>query len=118
MMNSVNKDIKYLSGCSFGQTKHKINENSEDVCSICHEPMDEPLVTPCNHNFHRTCLCQWLTNKVTCPVCRRPFSYEEIVIMCPSVPRPVPRKRLIYDQLENPAERERLEIRPAVRIEW
>ena len=118
-MNSVNKDIKYLSSCSFGQTKRKRNENTEEeICSICHEPMENPLITPCKHRFHTECLCQWLRGKTSCPLCRQVFSYEQIVAMCPSAPRPVPRKQLTYDQWENPAERERLGIRPAVRIGW
>ena len=123
-MNSVNKDIKYLSNCSFGQTKRKRSEEPENfveeseeanICNICLTAMDNPLVTPCNHSFHLSCLCNWLDKHRTCPVCRQVFTPQEISRMCPSDPK------LPWDPIYTtytPEELAKRGRRPAVKIEW
>ena len=39
------------------------------VCAICHDLLEEPVSTPCGHNFCKACLREWLANKATCPLC-------------------------------------------------
>ena len=61
--------------CSFGQ--------NDEICSICHETLETNLsTTSCNHTFHKNCLCNWLNNKNTCPMCRTTFTPEEIQNIC------------------------------------
>lgn len=40
------------------------------TCSICHENKNDIIQTPCNHNFCKNCICEWLQIKSTCPNCR------------------------------------------------
>ncbi|KAL5111284.1 hypothetical protein TcWFU_000963 [Taenia crassiceps] len=45
-----------------------------DVCSICLEKFsvnDEILTLPCFHGFHQPCLSTWLSQKGSCPICRK-----------------------------------------------
>ena len=47
---------------------------SDDVCTICLESitLGAPVRDfPCTHRFHVTCIDRWLTNHLTCPVCKR-----------------------------------------------
>ena len=63
----------------------------DDVCSICtipYENNDKLAKLPCheNHIFHQGCLEEYIkvlksSNKaLDCPLCRRPFREEDIVI--------------------------------------
>lgn len=48
-------------------------------CSIRMEPFDEKSVvvqTICGHYFNKECLCEWLSNKRTCPMCRKKLKRE------------------------------------------
>ncbi|TNY23817.1 hypothetical protein DMC30DRAFT_346676, partial [Rhodotorula diobovata] len=48
--------------------------DKETRCGIClcdYEDDDECVLTRCTHLFHRECAEAWLTQKGTCPVCRR-----------------------------------------------
>ena len=37
-------------------------------CSICSDPLTDPMITLCHHSFCRLCLTKWLNNdKSTCP---------------------------------------------------
>jgi hypothetical protein len=48
------------------------------ACSICFDEMtaDTRYVSPCNHEFHHSCMIQWLSTKDTCPLCRKCFNPE------------------------------------------
>jgi hypothetical protein len=51
-----------------------IDEDSIDpnlTCSICHKPFVDPVCTPCDHTYGRTCITRWLTEdiKYCCPTC-------------------------------------------------
>lgn len=45
-----------------------------DSCTICRENYlnneEIRIINNCNHNFHRNCIDEWLTNHKTCPICR------------------------------------------------
>ncbi|GAA5899598.1 hypothetical protein JCM8208_000601 [Rhodotorula glutinis] len=48
--------------------------DKETRCGIClcdYEADDDCMLTVCEHGFHDECLRSWLTQKGTCPVCRR-----------------------------------------------
>ncbi|KAI3687255.1 hypothetical protein L1987_80949 [Smallanthus sonchifolius] len=49
--------------------------NQEDpqccICLVEYEDGDEVRVLPCHHEFHKTCIDEWLKNvHRICPVCR------------------------------------------------
>ncbi|KAL0157674.1 hypothetical protein M9458_045750, partial [Cirrhinus mrigala] len=45
-------------------------------CSICLDVFNDPVTTPCGHNFCRACLNKcWKTNRGSfCPICNEKFS--------------------------------------------
>lgn len=49
-------------------------EDSQLLCSICHENLienDQNTTTSCNHVYHSICLNRWLSQgNNTCPICR------------------------------------------------
>lgn len=56
-------------------TERTLEEDSEEVCSICQDEMHSGelvrRLTVCNHEFHRSCIDNWLLNRsVRCPTCR------------------------------------------------
>nr|CDS15482.1 zinc finger protein [Echinococcus granulosus] len=51
-----------------------------DVCSICLEKFsvdDEILTLPCLHGFHQSCLSTWLSQKGSCPICRKDMQGQD-----------------------------------------
>ena len=48
------------------------------ICSICMTLTAEPLLTPCDHMFCRTCIHQALGNQSICPIDRRPSTYGQL----------------------------------------
>lgn len=45
----------------------------DGICSICrneYNSLDEITELPCGHKFHKDCLNRWLSNHITCPICR------------------------------------------------
>ncbi|KAF4073528.1 hypothetical protein AMELA_G00244150 [Ameiurus melas] len=47
----------------------------ELTCSICLDLFNEPVSTPCGHNFCQSCIGGYWASSVecTCPLCKRPF---------------------------------------------
>jgi hypothetical protein len=43
-------------------------------CSICLREITDPISGLCSHRFCRECICPWLENHNTCPLCRSIFS--------------------------------------------
>jgi hypothetical protein len=61
LKSGLYKDLK-------DSNKHKL-----DTCSICFDPFkddDECRELKCCHMFHQKCVDTWLTEHITCPVCR------------------------------------------------
>ena len=54
--------------------------DNEEGCPICHEPIDKPTKTPCNHVFCEHCITRWIVtaHSATCPSCRSPCVFEEL----------------------------------------
>lgn len=52
------------------------NSSSDLECVICHEPLNNFIITKCNHKYHYNCLNQWYSTELqknnipTCPICR------------------------------------------------
>jgi hypothetical protein len=56
-------------------TEETLEEDSEDICAICQDSMRQGelvrKITVCSHQFHRSCIDNWLLNSsVLCPTCR------------------------------------------------
>ncbi|MED6182637.1 hypothetical protein PIB30_030374 [Stylosanthes scabra] len=47
------------------------NATAEQACGICHEPVEDPVVTSCEHIFCKTCLMDFSAalGQVSCPSC-------------------------------------------------
>lgn len=55
--------------------------NSHDfLCSICLDPVKNPVLTQCGHLYCWSCLYRWLnTQHTTCPVCKAGVSKENVL---------------------------------------
>ena len=56
-------------------TEETLQEDSENNCAICQDTMRQGelvrKITVCSHQFHRSCIDNWLLNSsVLCPTCR------------------------------------------------
>jgi len=56
-------------------TEETLQEDSEDICAVCQDTMRQGelvrKITVCSHQFHRSCIDNWLLNSsVLCPTCR------------------------------------------------
>ncbi|CAF3200847.1 unnamed protein product [Rotaria socialis] len=41
------------------------------ICAICAHPFIDPVVTPCDHTFCKTCIKSWFDKKSECYLCRK-----------------------------------------------
>ena len=125
-MDTLIKDIKYLSfGAPTKPLKKAVGKKLlgkkrevpiwalSDICNICYEPLqrNDSIKTPCNHTFHKDCICSWLKRKNTCPSCRATIPQNN---WCPNLPK----KNWTLEDLENPQRRRELGIPPARAITW
>ncbi|KAL6121688.1 hypothetical protein NUSPORA_01361 [Nucleospora cyclopteri] len=52
-----------------------------EMCAICTDTIEKGKKLGCNHVFHTECLKMWCERESTCPVCRKPLTFnKEIVI--------------------------------------
>ncbi len=56
-------------------TEQTLTEDLDTICTICQDRMRQGeltrKLTACNHDFHRSCIDNWLlTRSVRCPTCR------------------------------------------------
>ena len=90
MANSKNFQLSFFEESKCVQNERKIKDtklNNDETCSICFNHLtenpeenesnleNEILVktfsrTPCNHDFHQSCLTKWMDLKLVCPFCR------------------------------------------------
>ncbi|XP_017971606.1 PREDICTED: DNA repair protein RAD16 isoform X2 [Theobroma cacao] len=56
-----------------GSIVNSDKNNDEQVCGICHDPTEEPVVTACAHVFCKACLIDFSASlgQVSCPSCSR-----------------------------------------------
>jgi len=62
------------------EVSYRVDE-SEILCSICLEEMDEEegnifTVPACSHTFHIDCIAKWQKTSLKCPCCRGPLPAE------------------------------------------
>lgn len=84
-------------------TQQTLEEDTEDICAICQDTMREGelvrKITVCSHQFHRSCIDNWLLNSsVLCPTCRHDIreparaasSRNTPVLTATATPTPIP----------------------------
>ncbi|XP_047333179.1 E3 ubiquitin-protein ligase RNFT1-like [Impatiens glandulifera] len=50
-------------------TKEQVNA-AGDLCAICQEKMQSPILLRCKHIFCEDCVSEWFERERTCPLCR------------------------------------------------
>lgn len=53
----------------------------EDVCPTCLEDYDVEnprITTKCNHQFHLSCILEWMERSDTCPICNQEMDFEAL----------------------------------------
>ncbi|KAK1418674.1 hypothetical protein QVD17_27820 [Tagetes erecta] len=51
----------------------------EDICPTCFEEYDAEnprIVTKCKHQFHLSCILEWMERSNTCPICSQEMHFE------------------------------------------
>ncbi|KAK9068317.1 hypothetical protein SSX86_012428 [Deinandra increscens subsp. villosa] len=59
--------------------------DEEDVCPTCFEEYDAEnprIVTKCEHQFHLSCILEWMERSNTCPICSQVFFFCRFLIVC------------------------------------
>lgn len=54
------------------------SDSGEQVCGICHDPVEDPTVTSCGHLFCRMCLIEFSSSlgQPSCPSCAKPLTAD------------------------------------------
>ncbi|CAN1232526.1 ATP-dependent helicase rhp16 [Linum perenne] len=54
------------------------DNTSEQVCGVCHDQADDPVVSSCEHVFCKSCLLDYSTalGEVSCPTCAKPLTVD------------------------------------------
>ena len=53
--------------------------NAGDVeCSVCLDALDDPMQTPCHHQFCRECIMGVVQSQGKCPICRAPVTMQSL----------------------------------------
>ncbi|GMR52544.1 hypothetical protein PMAYCL1PPCAC_22739, partial [Pristionchus mayeri] len=57
----------------------RLEENSDELCIVCWERLEDARKLECGHAFHDWCLMWWLEQDASCPTCRRflPSPHEQ-----------------------------------------
>ncbi|CAA7017346.1 unnamed protein product [Microthlaspi erraticum] len=58
----------------------KSADEEEDSCPICFEDYDVEnprLKTKCDHDFHLSCLLEWIERSDTCPICDKEVVFDD-----------------------------------------
>ena len=66
-------------------------------CVICMQKIKDKVLTPCNHEFCRECIYQWVVKKHNCPLCRM---YLNIKSISGRVTRTTSALARVYDAIE------------------
>lgn len=56
---------------------------SQEVCSICLDVLEQPVTTPCAHAFDRSCIEQAIERRHKCPLCRADIE-DSTSLVCPA----------------------------------
>ncbi|KAK4255337.1 hypothetical protein QN277_008349 [Acacia crassicarpa] len=54
------------------------NDNVEQECGLCHDPVEDPVVTSCEHVFCKACLIDFSSSlgRVSCPSCSKSLTVD------------------------------------------
>ncbi|GAB4861710.1 Probable E3 ubiquitin-protein ligase rhb1a [Ancistrocladus abbreviatus] len=58
---------------------NKLATEEEDVCPICLEEYDAEnpkMITNCEHDFHLSCILDWMERSDSCPVCDKEMIFD------------------------------------------
>nr|AHB08881.1 RING finger protein 1 [Suaeda glauca] len=58
---------------------YELVPEDEDSCPICFEEYDSDnpkMVTSCDHDFHLSCLLEWMERSDSCPVCDKEMIFD------------------------------------------
>ncbi|KAL1213597.1 putative E3 ubiquitin-protein ligase RHB1A [Cardamine amara subsp. amara] len=58
----------------------KLVDEEEDCCPICFEDYDVEnprLKTKCEHDFHLSCLLEWIERSDSCPICDKGLVFDD-----------------------------------------
>ncbi|KAJ7948142.1 putative DNA repair helicase rad5,16 [Quillaja saponaria] len=49
------------------------SDNGEKICGLCHDPVEDPVITSCEHIFCKACLIDYSASlgRVSCPSCSK-----------------------------------------------
>ncbi|CAH9060320.1 unnamed protein product [Cuscuta europaea] len=52
--------------------------NADQTCGLCHDPVEDPVVTVCAHTFCRTCMVEFSSSiaQGSCPSCSKPLTVD------------------------------------------
>ena len=54
-------------------------DDEDEVCAICMDEINDPVVTPCNHTFCRECLvATYHSRNRKCPLCRHRLTRSDV----------------------------------------
>ncbi|KAI5660601.1 hypothetical protein M9H77_19924 [Catharanthus roseus] len=58
--------------------KTTVAGNAEQACGLCHEPVEDAVVTSCGHVFCKSCLIDFSASmgQVSCPSCSKPLTVD------------------------------------------
>ena len=59
----------------------EINKIEEDICCICMDDLQNPVLTACGHILCSSCLKEWLKNHTTCPICKKNLEGKEAFLI-------------------------------------
>ena len=60
--------------------KDKFEERLNNICNICMEPLNQPILEPnCQNLFCGSCLLTWLSRVQKCPLCRNTINSSDLV---------------------------------------
>lgn len=75
LASPTKSDVEISRPCEFGE----LAAEEEDVCPICLEEYDAEnpkKVTNCEHDFHLSCLLEWMERSDSCPVCDKEMIFD------------------------------------------
>ena len=81
-LNTIANDLDRL-GNQMNDLTERAREIEKDLCSICYDDMEAPIILPCSHVFCGVCIMKWIETKErsghtrSCPRCRTPINRKE-----------------------------------------
>eukprot|EP01107_Rhizomastix_libera_P013946 TRINITY_DN4111_c0_g1_i1.p1 TRINITY_DN4111_c0_g1~~TRINITY_DN4111_c0_g1_i1.p1 ORF type:complete len:261 (+),score=37.56 TRINITY_DN4111_c0_g1_i1:445-1227(+) len=59
-----------LHGEVFGRPASQDESQEQNICPICQDSLDKPIILSCHHIFCEDCIGEWLSKQNSCPMCR------------------------------------------------